>query len=104
MYGGIKKELSSNPTVKYMGFIFVSARGLDKDGRFVIVQNAYDKKTKFYSTFDLEYLLGFLAKKCKNVYFVAVLSCGRRVYAPKIHTGFLSKEEASLKHEIFKRI
>ena len=53
---------------------------------------------------DLEYCLEFMARKCKNVYFVAVLSCGRRVYDPKKHRGFLSKEEASLKYEIFKRI
>ena len=53
---------------------------------------------------DLEYSLEFLARKCKNVYLVAVFSCGRRVFDPKKHTGFLSKEEASLKYEIFNRI
>ena len=53
---------------------------------------------------DLEYSLQFIAKKCKNVYLVAVFGCGRRVFDPKKHTGFLSKEEASLKYEIFNRI
>jgi hypothetical protein len=33
-----------------------------------------------------------------------VFGCGRRVFDPKKHTGFLSKEEASLKYETFNRI
>ena len=66
--------------------------------------NVYDKKTKFYTTMDIEYTLDFIAKKCKNVYLVAVFGCGRRVYDSKRHTGFLSKEEASLRYEIFNRI
>ena len=53
---------------------------------------------------DIEYTLDFIAKKCKNVYLVAVFGCGRRVYDSKRHTGFLSKEEASLRYEIFNRI
>ena len=32
-YGSIKKEISANPNVKYMGFVFVSSRGIDKESR-----------------------------------------------------------------------
>ena len=53
---------------------------------------------------DLEYSLQFIARKCKNVYLIGVFGCGRRVFDPKRHTGFLSKEEAFLKYEIFNRI
>ena len=57
--------------------------------------NEFDKKTKFYVQADIEYLMGFIAKKNKNVYFVGVFSLGRRVYDPKKHYGFLNKEEAA---------
>ena len=30
--------------------------------------NQYDKKTKFYTQADIEYLMGFIAKKNKNIY------------------------------------
>ena len=58
--------------------------------------NEFDNKRKFYVQVDIEYLLGFLAKKNKNVYFVGVFSLGRIVFDPKLHTGKLSKEEAAI--------
>ena len=66
--------------------------------------NQYDKKTKFYTQADIEYLMGFIAKKNKNIYFVGVFSLGRRVFDPKKHTGFLTKEEADLKKKFFWKI
>ena len=44
MYGSIKKNATDNPATKYMGFIFVSARGIDKDSRQNLLLNEFDPK------------------------------------------------------------
>ena len=43
----------------------------------------------------------FIAKKCKNVYFVGVFSLDRNVYDPTLHFGKLSKEEASVQRKLW---
>ena len=66
MYGSVKTRLSMNPHKKHMGFVFISGRGMDKDSRQIMLLNQYDKKTKFYTQADIEYLMGFIAKKNKD--------------------------------------
>ena len=87
-----------------MGFVFASGRGLEKDARQVLLLNQYDPDTKFYKIAEIEYSINFIAKKCKNVYFVGVFSLGRRVYSSSKHTGFLFKEQAALKEKLFEQI
>ena len=58
--------------------------------------NEFDEKKKFYKDAEIEYLMTFIAKKNKNVYFVGVFSLGRRVFDPMRHSGFLKKEEAAV--------
>ena len=65
-----------------MGFIFVSGRGIDKDSRQNLLLNEFDKEKKFYKIADIEYLLGFMAKKAKNLYLIGIFSLGRRVFDP----------------------
>ena len=63
--------------------------------------NEFDNKTKFYKNADIEYLMTFIARKNRNVYFVGVFSLGRRVFDPLRHTGFLNKEEAAVLRKLW---
>lgn len=87
-----------------MGFIFVSARGIDKDSRQNLLLNEFDPKKKFYKIADIEYLMGFMTRKAKNLYLIGIFSLGRRVFDPLKHTGFLTKQEAALRRQYFNSI
>ena len=91
----------SDPTKTFIGFVFVSGRGLDKNSRQCLLLNEFDEKKKFYKDEDIEYLMAFAAKKSKNVYFVGVFSLGRRVFDPMKHSGFLKKEEAAVLRKLW---
>lgn len=75
-----------------MGFVFASGRGLDKEARQALLLNQFDPDKKFYKIVEIEYNMNFIAKKCRNVYFVGVFSLSRKVYSKDKHTGFLFKE------------
>ena len=87
-----------------MIFVFVSGRGIENDSRQHLLFNEYDLEKKFYKMVDIEYCLQFIAKKQKNAYIIGVFSIGRRVFDPKKHTGFLTKEDAALRKLLFKEI
>ena len=82
MYGSIKKNAQNNPATKYMGFIFVSGRGIDKDSRQSLLLNEFDPEKKFYRTEDIEYVMSWITKKSKNLYLVGIFGLGRRVFDP----------------------
>ena len=42
MKGSIKKRLKEDPELRHLGFIFVSCRGLHKDGKQVILLNEFE--------------------------------------------------------------
>ena len=83
--------------MKHMGFVFISGRGIVYNGYTSLVINEFDKGKRFYAPYKIEYTLGFIAKKCKNVYLIGIFSLERTIYDPKLHTGFLNKDEKSIK-------
>ena len=87
-----------------MIFVFASGRGIENDSRQHLLFNEFDPAKKFYKMVDIEYSLQFIAKRQKNVYMIGVFSIGRRVFDPKKHTGFLTKEDATIRKQLFKEI
>ena len=100
MYGSIKKMLTANPSRTYIGFVFVSGRGVEKESEQVLLLNEF--KEGFYKLAQIEYNIKFIAKKMKNVYLVGIFSTGKRVFDHHFHTGFFDKQALNKKKEIIK--
>jgi hypothetical protein len=52
--GSIGKTLKQNPSQTYLGFVFVSASGMEIDGKLNLLLNEYDKDKKFYKMVNIE--------------------------------------------------
>ena len=98
MYGSINKMLKKNPGRTYIGFVFVSGIGVEKESEQVLLLNEF--KEGYYQLAHIEHNIKFIAKKMKNAYFVGIFSTSKRVFDPYLHTGFFDKQALNKKKEI----
>ena len=98
MYGTINKMLGKNPDRTYIGFVFASGRGVEKESEQVLLLN--ELKDGFYKLAQIEYNIKFIAKKRKNAYLVGIFSTGKRVFDHTVHTSFFDKQALNKKKEI----
>ena len=85
---GAKKD----PQETYVGFIFVSGEGINKDGEQHLVLNQFDDfyDTGFYKLYPIEYDIRYMANNCKNAYLVCIFATSRYAYDAKYMQGHLS--------------